>query len=901
MIVKRIEVRNWRGLRDRHAFEFDQGINLLVGKNEAGKSTLFEALQRVLFDRHGTEDQKVKDIRPLGTSLAPEAEVTVRAKGSRYRIRKRFLDSAESVFWVERDGSWEREHEGDRADEEARQLVEGDVPGRGATKVEHRGIGQALWYLQRESPVPEQQWNEAVQQGLEGVLDVSASGPVEKRILNRVAEAYGQHWTPKLGDLSVNSPLSRLKEEVGSLEAELSDVRSRLEQADELRGELEDLAVQREQYEQAREDAETRREKIRAQLDDAKELEELRRDLGQELDEAERRLEATQDDLDTLEELDEELEEIEGELEAARKARSDARHQAEVALKSAKAARRRRREELEPERREAVEQIDALRDLRRAIELRERCEDLEDELEEVREARAELEQTNSELRDLHAPSADEMAEYREAASERAVVEARMEASAIRVAFDFDEAPEITSRPDAQIEQDEASFLVTEPTVFSVGELGSVAVEGVGPTLEDLRDRTRELRATLADMEERFGAEDQDHVEEIFQRRESLERKVGQLRDRIEELGDEEELEDELARVENNLQEAEDGSEILSDDQRELTGEALDQAIDDLEGRRDELASAIEEAETEEEEAAGRHEELSGAAQERASDVSSLEARLKEKRNRISQVIDEYGTRSGLEDEHSDREATLEERRSALAEVEDEFEEKVLHPREELEKIGAEIQEIEEDDQELKERIAGIQGRIYEVADQELYARAGDLEAKLDEKRRRLDVLRTRAEGAKLAKQLLDALEEERRETLAGPVNEKVERWIQVLTDKRYDQLHVDQDLHPSAVRHTRYGAPLGVEQLSFGTQEQVVVLFRLAIGTVLGEDERQLVILDDRLVNADTVRTRRFCDILEDAASSCQILLATCTESRYARLSGPRIRVPEDGRVEGEE
>jgi uncharacterized protein YhaN len=76
----------------------------------------------------------------------------------------------------------------------------------------------------------------------------------------------------------------------------------------------------------------------------------------------------------------------------------------------------------------------------------------------------------------------------------------------------------------------------------------------------------------------------------------------------------------------------------------------------------------------------------------------------------------------------------------------------------------------------------------------------------------------------------------------------------------------------------------------------VVVLLRLALGVVLSQKERQLVVLDDRLVNADPVRMERLCSALQDVAKeSCQIILATCDERPYESIGGSVIHVSEDG------
>jgi len=73
------------------------------------------------------------------------------------------------------------------------------------------------------------------------------------------------------------------------------------------------------------------------------------------------------------------------------------------------------------------------------------------------------------------------------------------------------------------------------------------------------------------------------------------------------------------------------------------------------------------------------------------------------------------------------------------------------------------------------------------------------------------------------------------------------------------------------------------------------------MGVLLSNDERNLVVIDDRLVNADPVRMRRLCQILEEVATNhCQVVVATCNDTPYAGIRGEVIWVPEDGKMRGE-
>jgi DNA repair exonuclease SbcCD ATPase subunit len=96
MILEEITIKNWRGYREPHTFQFQNGINLVVGRNEVGKSTIFEAMTRALFDRFNSKTEEIRAIQPMGSSLGPEVSVRFRVDGKKYKVVKRFLQDPKS-------------------------------------------------------------------------------------------------------------------------------------------------------------------------------------------------------------------------------------------------------------------------------------------------------------------------------------------------------------------------------------------------------------------------------------------------------------------------------------------------------------------------------------------------------------------------------------------------------------------------------------------------------------------------------------------------------------------------------------------------------------------------------------------------------------------------------------
>jgi DNA repair exonuclease SbcCD ATPase subunit len=242
MIVEEITIRNWRSYREPHTFRFGEGFNLLVGRNEAGKSTLFEAFTRVLFDRHTSRTEEIRQIQPLGSSLAPEATIIFRVNGDRYRVRKRFLQNPTAEFFIWRGNEWVRYHEGDAADNAVREILRGEIPGR-ASKPEHRGLCQALWYLQGDTPLPKEAWAEGVKEGLSGFVSLVARSPDEDRVLQKIEDEFNEFYTPT-GRIKSGSRLDQLQKKIPELKKELQALDDRDQSVKSIRLKMEGFVEQ---------------------------------------------------------------------------------------------------------------------------------------------------------------------------------------------------------------------------------------------------------------------------------------------------------------------------------------------------------------------------------------------------------------------------------------------------------------------------------------------------------------------------------------------------------------------------------------------------------------------------------------------------------------------------------
>jgi hypothetical protein len=137
-----------------------------------------------------------------------------------------------------------------------------------------------------------------------------------------------------------------------------------------------------------------------------------------------------------------------------------------------------------------------------------------------------------------------------------------------------------------------------------------------------------------------------------------------------------------------------------------------------------------------------------------------------------------------------------------------------------------------------------------------------------------------------------------RDTVSGCLSEGCEHYYEPVRRHLRPFLH---DLFPGAELELGDGfAITGIkrqrseafDRLSDGTQEQIAVLVRLAMGAMLAErGEAVPIILDDALVYCDDDRIQRMFDALSRAGKHQQIIVLTCRLRSFGPLGGHVLRV----------
>ncbi|MFU8777522.1 MAG: AAA family ATPase [Roseovarius sp.] len=189
----------------------------------------------------------------------------------------------------------------------------------------------------------------------------------------------------------------------------------------------------------------------------------------------------------------------------------------------------------------------------------------------------------------------------------------------------------------------------------------------------------------------------------------------------------------------------------------------------------------------------------------------------------------------------------------------------------------------------REALAGLNATIAALAEEGIEERlaivVGD-RAEVEARAARYD-----AEVRALIR-LRRALDESRtfaRDAYFGPVLRELQPLLSILYPGA--QLTIDDtSLLPATL--TRNGQDESLAILSGGTREQVAILTRLAFARLFAASGRPVpVILDDALVHSDDDRIEAMFDALHRTARDQQILVLTCRQRAFAALGGERAEV----------
>lgn len=861
------------------------GVNILSAGNEAGKSTLFRAIRTCLFERHSSIKEEIAALATEGLSLPVTITVAFEAGGKSYEIRKSFLRSKSASLTCE---GVETARNAE-ADEEVWRLLGVEPKSKLALDEAAYGI---LWVAQGQSfetPEPTEAAKSAFNAVIQQEVGTLVGGERARLVLNGVNEELARYLT-KSGQTKANGPLDAAERESARLlrermEAEtlLDDLRARIERLDGLRREhraaSEPAALQslHDQLSEAQRNF-AAAEKAAAVV---KRLTEEERD-------AHRWAGAQQEKLDALKEraanidaqrlrlkaLSAELAPLDAQQEETARAQQEA---------SEHKALRAQELDLLDSREAALQHLEAL-----GQKLRQRGE-LEARLALVADFSARATANEAALK---AASVDDAAirSLEAIENEEARIRAAVEAGAARVAISARDGAAVTlnGTPVAG----NAMRPVTGPLTIAVGEAVEItispppeALDAAAASLAAVRDK---LKALLA----RHAVESPAALRLGRSERGALEDAARDLR-------------------------AEKGALALKDTPRAEI-DRLSAAIAEISAEASRTLPAGSPPLPSAEEIAAERQSLALRRGTLRAERSSLEAQVDAHKEALTKLAGRRGSLRGqAEAIHAQLESALsllpdETRQAAIAGCEDELatrreahrikaaaldQERARAPSPEeaerqksrMERFAAALEAQKKKADDLREAIARLEGEVQIAGGDGLGERAATLQ--LQHEMATADAARhaERVEVLKLLRDTVQACHDRRREELNKPLLRHLKPFLNDLFPKA--ELSLGDNFTVSGLSRSGPAAEL-FGRLSLGTQEQVAVLVRLAMGAMICERGEDVpVILDDALVFSDDARIEQMFDAISRAGRNQQVIVLTCRARSFASLGGRQLKI----------
>ncbi|WP_367352084.1 AAA family ATPase [Achromobacter animicus] len=890
MKISRIALEEFRKFRQPLSLDgLQDGLNLFVGPNEAGKSTVAAAIRAAFLERYSTS--KVADLAPRGESGArPSVEVAFTHADHAYVLKKQFLSKARCELVVD-DGA--QRLDGEEAENALAGLLGFEMPGRGQSKPDLAGVPGLLWIRQGDG----QNLHEAagfagshLRDALTQLSGELASGDgdrlFERVSAERAALLDARNGRPKGSYKDAEDALARALSERDECGQAMAQLNADVDRLAELRREHE-----RAQAAQPWKDFEAKAVQARARLAALAKEREAFDGLQREQAQAAQTLALLQDQVrrDQQDEADyqallRDARAAHAHVQAMQEPLARALQQRQSHAAAVEAARRR------------VARLQALADRR---DLDRQLAQLTPEIERLDGAlvaATHLIQQGSALRteavQLEISDA-EIEALRKAGRELGNLQLQQQAVATRLRYRLDAGAQALL--DGKAVSGAGEVLLTAAAELDLPGVGRLQIEPGGQDLPALQRELARAESASAALLKRAGVDTLADAEQRHARYNALQRELEGMRktlsihaprgvdalrtQRDEALARLAQLQERLSKL-PPVQETEDGIRVGDAD----AGIVPDTSDDDL----PDAVQALREAE-----AVAAQAEKAVADAQRALDADTARA----------QLLEGQAAARGAELQSDERTAQRHARAGRLAEVRSAHDQLELRVREARASLAEHRPELAEQDVQRFEKSAAIerdaqhkrhgdilqlQGKLDQAGAQGLGERLSEAQAACERLQRRRDEFARRAAALDLLQKLLADKRAAATQRLQAPLARRLNHYLALLFPDA--ALRLDDALLPTALR--RGDGEDALDALSFGTREQLGILARFAYADLLREAGRPtLLLLDDALVHTDDARRDFMKRALFDAATRHQILMFTCHGEAWRDMGVEQRRI----------
>jgi uncharacterized protein YhaN len=887
MKIRSIEVSNFRKFVGTVRVDsIGDNVNVLVGRNELGKSTLLQAINGVIFEKAKSTAAHVKAFRHFVNGTVPEVKLVFDVNGKSWTIHKRFAGQAGKATLTCSD---QRIFEDEAAEAELQRLL-GFTGSRSGGEP---GIWGTLWVQQGQS-FGDAELDEQAQRTMQGCLEaqvgVVTGGARGQKIPRAVREALEDMCNTRGPRGKFKDAMDRLDENKGKV-AELEAKRAHVFQL------MEDLARNKRELKETqtgwdeaarRAEIDDERGKRTAAATRAAEITSARHAAGLARERATNARQLAHDRGAALAELvplQLQLKEFEAEAIGALAARADAKASVDASEKALAGLRTRVSR--------SAEQARKLERIRATVALNGEIKQHALTLNKALTFEAEVARL-SEMVGSIAATDDAVTRIEEAVTELSAAEAAMNAVATTVSFAVDKGAQSRVSVDGKmLKIQSASLAVVGKTIIAIKELGTITVEPQIKNRNALLSRRQTANDELKAALEAAGVPDLASARLAAAQRKEHGRRLAEIRKEMANLAPgnrSKKLAAGLDALKSYLGEL---RGRLKAEMEKLTLATLPEEDDlaiEIETNHEEGARLAEDVETAEAELAGPQDLLAQAdkklrgAQDR---VTGLKSTIDTKK------ADLEAGRASFSDAQLTANAETLERDAAGKE--EQLAEMERSQGESLEAIDARIKRLEGAAANHHRSIANLGNEVTRLtALIEAHEGAGveemllAAEAERDHLASVVGDFEREAEVLQLLLDTLETAESEAKNRYLAPVVSRVGPYLKMLLPGA--NIVLDEDLHIAGIHRDGQQEEFGV--LSGGTQEQLAVLTRIAFAELLlGQGRPATVILDDALAFSDDQRIESMFDVLMRAGEQVQIIVLTCRKRLFTRLGAVPLEI----------
>ena len=861
MKLTRLSVNQFKQFRQPLVIDqLTDGINLFVGPNESGKSTLVRAIRAAFFERY--KSSSVDDLQPWGDSSAtPQVELEFDWQGTHWKLRKQFLKKQRCNLYI-----GQQHFSEDQAEEKLAELLGYQMSSRGASKPEHWGIPGLLWVEQgciqdiHHSVDHAGHHLKSALSGTLGDVTTSAGDELIYKVENQRAELLTKTGKPTGQYQKILADCEDYQNKLAELDEKIQRYRAAVDRLGELQR-LRDEHDSQKPWQAYREQAKT----AEAALAAVQALQTEQQRDQQSLRNCENSLEICLQQLRDFEQRTQQLTAREQEKTKTARAYAECqqltaqlqqrKQQAEQEFQKAKAAVKTAREQLH--RRNLQQEHDRLN-----AHLR--------DLQSKHQTAAELHTALQALRaQLQAQALDDkqLAQLKKLHNQLNEIRIQEQAIATRLQYELDAGKTITIGKNTVTGNGEE--LLLQNTTVEIPGVGTLRVQPGGKDVNELLRNRERLEGEYHSALQRLKVHTLAEAEERAALNQELAAQIDQHKTRLEILAPQG-----VDALHSDVQLAEQKLQKISTELAELPATASE-----LNEREVEAALATAEAALKAAEQADNEHQRELALRQRACESAEqewqrLQAEIQspDRQTRERETLDRLNL---LKADAQQLQNSLEQRKQKI----DSANPVIL--QQDITRFKKSADALENEATQRAVEISTLQIQLETLGAQGLEETRNDVQQQLEHLFQRRHQLQRRAEALDL---LLNLLREKRQiltRQLQAPLQKHLNHYLNLLFPEA--TITVDENLRPEILNRRTDNAHL--DHLSFGAREQMGLISRLAYADLLKAAGRPtLIILDDALVHCDAERLEQMKRVLFDAGGRHQVLLFSCHPERWRGL-----------------